>query len=54
MPLPRATRALKISGQTNSRITDITMDTMPVTMATQRLPLKKASQSGIWVFLNLL
>ena len=31
-------------GHTNSRTTDTAMETRPVTMATQRLPLKNASQ----------
>ena len=54
MPLPRATSAPKISGQTNSRTTDATMEIRPVAIATKRLPEKNASQSGSWVFLNLL
>ena len=41
-------------GQTNSRTTETTMETTAVTIATLRLPLKNASQSGSWVFLNLL
>ena len=54
MPLPRATRAPKMTGQTNSRITETTIDTRPVAIATKRLPEKNASQSGILVSLNLL
>ena len=54
MPLPRATSAPKMTGQTNSRTTETTMEIRPVAIATKRLPEKKASQSGIWVFLNLL
>ena len=30
------------------------MEIRPVAMATKRLPEKNASQSGIWVLLNLL
>ena len=33
-------------GHTNSRTTETRMETRPVTIATQRLPLKNASQSG--------
>ena len=54
MPWPSIYSALKISGHTNSKITETMIETMPVTMATQRLPLKNASQSGSLVFLNLL
>ena len=41
-------------GQTNSRTTDTTMETRPVTIATQRLPLKNASQSGSFALLKRL
>ena len=54
MPLPMATSTPKITGQTNSRIAETTMETTPVTMATERLPEKKASTSGSLVPLNLL
>ena len=54
MPLPIATRASKMTGQTNSRTTDTRMEIRPVAIATKRLPEKNASQSGSWISLNLL
>ena len=54
MPWPRATRAPKTKGQTNSRTTDATMEMTAEAMATKRLPLKKARKSGSWVFLKRL
>ena len=54
MPLPRATRAPKTRGQTNSRMTDATIEMTAAAMATKRLPLKKAKKSGSWVFLKRL
>ena len=38
----------------NSDTADTRIDTTPAMMATQRLPLKKESQSGNFVLLNLL
>ena len=54
MASPTETSAPKMIGQTNSRTTDTTMETRPVTIATQRLPLKNASQSGSLAFLKRL
>ena len=38
----------------SSRTTETRMETRPVTIATQRLPLKNASQSGSFAFLKRL
>ena len=47
--LTKAISAPNTTSHTNNRIADTTIDTTPDTMATQRLPLKNASQSGSFV-----
>ena len=54
MPVPNLTKAPNTTGQIKNNTAATIREAPAVTIATDLLPLKKASASGSLVFLNLL